>query len=331
MSAGREALIHEIFDVRHEGAIEWDALCPVHDDSDPSARVNPEKMVWFCHSCHTGGKVSKLAVDLGFELPEDMADWEADASLDSTLRLLEDLEDERTYPEAWLARYGHTTSYWTNERGFAQATVDHWLLGFEPASQRGTIPLRNFQGELLGVSRRATRHSQEVKYIDPEGLAKNRHLFGAHEAQNASGGILALVEGPLDVIAFWEVGITAVAPLGSWLTQEQVDLIYALWPDEICLAYDNDLAGRQGTAVAYELLRGSGLMLTLAKMPPGRDPASLPRRRRRRPIELADDLWWQPYRDLVPERFKRAWRPHSARRASAQGAPRSSAGSSTRR
>jgi len=35
--------------------------CPLHDDHDPSLRVDPDKGVWFCDPCLRGGDVVELA------------------------------------------------------------------------------------------------------------------------------------------------------------------------------------------------------------------------------------------------------------------------------
>ena len=35
--------------------------CPLHDDHDPSLRVDPDKGVWFCDPCLLGGDVVELA------------------------------------------------------------------------------------------------------------------------------------------------------------------------------------------------------------------------------------------------------------------------------
>jgi hypothetical protein len=39
---------------------EFFGLAPCHDDRHPSLRVNPEKQVWFCDPCATGGDVIKF-------------------------------------------------------------------------------------------------------------------------------------------------------------------------------------------------------------------------------------------------------------------------------
>jgi DNA primase len=36
-------------------------VCPLHDDHDPSLRVDPDKGVWFCDPCLRGGDVVELA------------------------------------------------------------------------------------------------------------------------------------------------------------------------------------------------------------------------------------------------------------------------------
>lgn len=301
---GIEALVDQLFEVKRSTGDEWDALCPVHDDSSPSARINIHKGVWYCHSCHTGGKISRLAVDLGFDLPEDFQRWETLADLDEADRLLDEPDEDPIIPESTLARYDHFTSYWS-DRGLCNAAVRFWRLGFDPASQRATIPLRNAYGELLGVSKRATRKGEQPKYVDPKHIRKTHHLFGGYEASEyGHDGLIALVEGPLDVIAMWEAGIAAVAPLGSTFTKHQVRLLARLYPAEVCIAFDNDLSGRRATAEVFELLRGKQTM-TEAKIPPGQDPADLTVRQRVRAIERARDLHWQPYRKLVPDRLRR--------------------------
>ena len=35
--------------------------CPLHDDRNPSLRVDPEKQVWYCDPCGVGGDVVELA------------------------------------------------------------------------------------------------------------------------------------------------------------------------------------------------------------------------------------------------------------------------------
>ena len=75
---------------------EWGARCPLndHEDKRPSFTVNPEKNVWFCHSCLRGGDVVELArfawdfdksevamaaahllMEFGYDVPQRPATW----------------------------------------------------------------------------------------------------------------------------------------------------------------------------------------------------------------------------------------------------------------
>lgn len=44
---------------------EYRALCPVHNDTEPSLCISTEKQVWYCHGCGVGGNVLTLARHLG--------------------------------------------------------------------------------------------------------------------------------------------------------------------------------------------------------------------------------------------------------------------------
>jgi DNA primase len=75
---------------------EWVARCPLpdHEDSVPSFTVNPDKNLWFCHGCRSGGDVIELARSMwgydkheapmvaadvlrtfGYSIPEKPASW----------------------------------------------------------------------------------------------------------------------------------------------------------------------------------------------------------------------------------------------------------------
>lgn len=51
-------------------------LCPVHDDHHPSARYNPDKGVWTCDVCQSGGTAKELAELLGIETKKTAAQKE---------------------------------------------------------------------------------------------------------------------------------------------------------------------------------------------------------------------------------------------------------------
>lgn len=317
--ASIEALVRGLFTITRDYGPEWDALCPVHEDRNPSARVNIGKAQWYCHSCHAGGSIVTLAHRLGRGIPDDISDWLIAHDLDLALAALSEPTEATTYPEAWLARFSAPTDYWSKRRGFSSEAIDHWCLGFDATDGYATYPLRTSDGTLLGVSKRATRDDQERKHRHPRGYVKTAHLFGAWESQGTLhdpeaplSGTLVLTEGAMDAIAMWDAGYAAVAQFGSTLSDAQISVIKELAPTELCLAYDADVGGRQATRDAWWQLEG--LLLTQAAIPPGRDPGELSIEERQEAMEDRRYLFTEPaYRCTSPSKFRRKGKTPVAR------------------
>lgn len=146
-----------------------------------------------------------------------------------------------------------------------------------------------FGGRILPVSLRPASSSghEPPKYLnspDTELFSKGTLLYGAHlarsEVQERSPPVV--VEGYMDVIACHQAGIrTAVAPLGTALTEEQIIALWRMIPHDhrvpiLCL--DGDEAGRRAAARACQ--RALPMLkpdhsLRLAFLPSGEDPDSL--------------------------------------------------------
>ncbi len=158
--------------------------------------------------------------------------------------------------------------------------------------ERVVCPIVLPGSEVAGFSARLVADAPKdspvgAKYINsPESAVykKSRLLFGLAQARDAmrQKGRAVLVEGNFDVISMHQAGFTeTVAPLGTALTPEQVELLRRS-ASEVILFYDGDRAGRNATRAALELLltadvpvriawrsRGDGVRLE------GQDPDSL--------------------------------------------------------
>ena len=128
-----------------------------------------------------------------------------------------------------------------------------------------------------------------AKYINsPESTVykKSRLLFGLAQAREGmhQKKRCVLVEGNFDVISLHQAGFTeTVAPLGTALTPEQVDLLRRM-AAEVILFYDGDRAGKSATRAALELLVAAEVPVRIAWRPrgdgtrlEGQDPDSLVR------------------------------------------------------
>jgi DNA primase len=165
-------------------------------------------------------------------------------------------------------------------------------------------------GEVAGFSGRTLGADPETpKYVNsPESpvYKKSQLLFGLHAARPAWArkGRAILVEGNFDVISLHQAGFTeTVAPLGTALTAEQVDILRRLAP-MVILCLDGDKAGRAAALRAVPLLAGA-VDARVARLPDGEDPDSFVRKRGAAALEelvaraqpavdyFLDELWWR--------------------------------------
>ncbi|GAB4304143.1 MAG: DNA primase [Candidatus Bipolaricaulota bacterium] len=110
-------------------------------------------------------------------------------------------------------------------------------------------------------------------------FTKGTVLYGLDLARDAirQSGRAVLVEGYTDVISFQTAGIgETVGSMGTALTEAQARLI-ARHTDRVVIAYDRDAAGEASTLRGLVILRGAGLKVEVAVLPPDEDPDSLVR------------------------------------------------------
>ena len=203
-------------------------LCPVHGDSRPSASLNIIKQKWVCYTCGAHGN-----------LTGEHALMEPDY-LQMKLWLMERLEEKRVYPESWLNRWdaGPVHPYWLHRTG--EAAARHFRLGYDSINNAVTYPLRRTDGAVLGVVRRSLEPDDGPKYRYPRGVDVGQLLFNY---SSLARRCVVLVEGALDAVALWRVGVWAFAIYGSRLSAEQTRLIDCIDPDYVFTAFDNDDAG----------------------------------------------------------------------------------------
>ncbi|RYD49735.1 MAG: DNA primase [Verrucomicrobiaceae bacterium] len=144
------------------------------------------------------------------------------------------------------------------------------------------FPIHDSQGRVVGFGGRVMGKG-EPKYLNsPETPFFNKSflLYNLHRAKPhiKTTGQIVLVEGYMDVIALYQAGFkTAVAPLGTAVTSEQITL---LWQQHshpvVCL--DGDAAGRTAALrmanKALPVLE-PGRSLSFVFLPQGEDPDTI--------------------------------------------------------
>ena len=147
---------------------------------------------------------------------------------------------------------------------------------------RVMFPIEDRQGRVIAFGARALGDAQPKYLNSGEGptFSKKTVLYGWVQAREGlrRGLPLVVAEGYMDVIAIQKSGVaTAVAPLGTALTEEQIGLLWKLH-DEPVLCFDGDAAGQRAQARALERLLPQlqpGKSARLAVLPAGQDPDDL--------------------------------------------------------
>jgi DNA primase len=153
--------------------------------------------------------------------------------------------------------------------------------------ERVIFPIGDRAGRVIAFGGRALGDAQPKYLNSPEHplFEKGRVLYGLSAARvNAAreaeaGGAGAIVtEGYMDVIALHRAGFsTAVAPLGTALTEAHLAELWRLAPEPV-LCFDGDAAGQRAAIRALHRalpLLKPGYSLRFITLPAGEDPDSL--------------------------------------------------------
>lgn len=140
--------------------------------------------------------------------------------------------------------------------GITPHTLREYGIGFDPHSKRISIPIRDYQGNLVGFKGRATHPLDEPKYLslgDKGGSIfygfptynKGDYVFGLNNA----GVNLIVVEGEFDAISLRQRGFPgAVSIGGSSPSTTQIRLIKKVC-QRVTLLLDPDKAGKKATGM----------------------------------------------------------------------------------
>jgi DNA primase len=171
---------------------------------------------------------------------------------------------------------------------------------------RAIFPIGDRSGRVIAFGGRIMGEGQPKYLNSPETpiFQKGRVLYGWAPARAAASRTPSAIvtEGYMDVIALHRAGFTtAVAPLGTALTEAHLEELWKLAPEPV-LCFDGDAAGRRAAARALERalpLLKPGLSLRIAVLPQGEDPDTLVLRHGAEAMRavldqarpLADEMW----------------------------------------
>ncbi len=187
-------------------------------------------------------------------------------------------------------------------------------VAYDRFRHRVMFPIADAKGRTIAFGGRALEAGVPAKYLNsPETplFHKGSILFNAHRARpiaHDKARVIA-VEGYMDVIALAEAGFgECVAPLGTALTEDQIQLLWRMSPEPI-LCFDGDSAGRKAAFRAVDTALPHlkpGFTVRFAFLPDGLDPDDLVRTRGPDAFETVLGRHVRPLFDVLMEKEEQA-------------------------
>jgi hypothetical protein len=178
-------------------------------------------------------------------------------------------------------------------RGFSPSVLDALDVGHSKKMKCSIVPVYDEAGETcVGFLSRSERptcgrckkchepgrscRTGERRWDVLKGFPKSAYLFNHAAARRSDASSVLLVEGPGDVFRVSEAGATAVAALGSDLSETQVEKLVRLGK-QVIIAFDNDAGGQRGAADVSRRLAAAGVRVLLRSPPaPYADVGEMP-------------------------------------------------------
>jgi DNA primase len=265
-----------------------------HNDENASAYINSETGLFFCHACHLKGNVVDLVMSVqqvsraaaecylrekyGIEFDEPIGGSmiaETASRFSSKEVILEHVRPVESWLSAvridWIDHFNENREDYQEyilDRGLREHTLSEWDIGYDYFSDRLTIPVRDLDSNLFGIKGRDWSGKHPAKYLvlgdSPTQSARGNLQYGfqTYPITNVVFGLnrrrdykqCVLVEGELDCIALWQMGIDRSIATGiARMSVQQAKLIIDEC-DEIIVFYDAGEAGALGTQQVVNLL-----------------------------------------------------------------------------
>jgi DNA primase len=224
-------------------------FCPFHSNSrTPAGEVDKRTGIFFCFSCHHITDLIELVMHFSnrtyFESVRFIKSKETESNLEIEVmnRLVEKPEYSQ-FDEVLIQRLNQQAiespramRYFTN-RLITEDSVEKFKLGYSEKQDMVTIPVSAPDGMLVGFVGRSVEGKD---FKNTPGLPKSKLLFNLHRTKTAEK--IFVVESSFDAIRLSQVGIPAVATLGSNVSNVQIELLQKYF-NNIFVVADNDEAG----------------------------------------------------------------------------------------
>jgi len=273
------------------------ASCPFESqhsdgkDSNPSFGIHKESGLWYCFACgEKGSLVSLVSCILGkstrvaTEVIEGYFSRGVDVEkLEKKIRSFEEMlngsNKEENVDSECLLPQGYTKDLpvdvlnFFNCRGISKEVLEKFEVGFcREGKYKNMIIFPIFLGGSLNgfIARVIGEDIVEKKYQFPKNLKKALYnLFPIR-------GLIYLVEGPLDALKLYTLGLkNACALLGSSISYFQIRLLIKHKVKEVIIMLDGDETGRKASNIVAKMIKPFFLRVSILNLPDGMDPCDI--------------------------------------------------------
>ena len=265
---------------QRRGSGEVATNCPLHTDKTPSLMINPDKNIFYCHSCHVGGNIinwlmtfehmrwndaiDKVANLAGIQI-ENLKTCDALAFYKSVKRsqmpFIKFAEDRQILPPTYYNQFAdELPQEWINE-GISPEILKRYEIRIDHGSNRIVYPVYDNDDNLIGVKGRTrfTNYKQLniKKYLNYQKIQTTDYFMGMkqnrEEIMRTKQAII--FEGLKSVmhIASWGWN-NALSSETSDINNAQVAILVSMGIKDLTIAFDKDV-GLSSVRKSTKLLR----------------------------------------------------------------------------
>jgi DNA primase len=245
----KRVLIGSGIEIMNEIDSDYIIFCPFHNNSrTPAGEVDKVTGIFFCFACQKVADLIEVVMDNSgrsyFEAARFIKSKETLADLTYDIeKQLQEKPEYVQYDELIIKRLNNQAlespramRYYAG-RLITEESVKKFSLGFSEKQDMVTIPVASPDGMTIGFVGRSVEGKE---FKNTPGLPKSKTLFNLHRVKTSDR--VYVVESSFDAIRLDQVGLPAVATLGSMVSNIQMDLLKKYFNNIILLA-DNDDAG----------------------------------------------------------------------------------------
>lgn len=257
-------------DIELEIDSDYIIFCPLHaNNRTPAAEVSKTTGYLYCFGCHDSKNLSELVMHCTgrsfFEAVRLIDSKKADIDILSDINMLLNKSAEFVEFDTSLINQLHQNLFdndiaieYIKKRGITRQSVQKYQIGYSVKRSMITIPIHSPDGICVGFVGRSIEGKQ---FQNSPGLPKSKTIFNLHRTKISSQ--IFVVESSFDAMRIEQVGRSAVATLGSTVSNRQMTLLKQYF-NSIILLPDNDEAGRSMTRKLQDSL---GSIITVGKIP----------------------------------------------------------------